>query len=605
MTEMDYIGPRPDYQPRIEKSVRVPMRDGIRLSTDLHFPDGAKQPLPCVLIRTPYNKNTFREDPLNIEKVELFVGQAYVVAIQDKRGRYESESDYILAGGDAEDGYDTVGWLAEQEWCNGNIGTFGCSYLGETQIYQAKLRHPNLKAMIPQAAGGATGSLGGRYTRWGVRNGGAINLASLVGWMIESGSKVYARPPAELSDEDFSRIAHLFTTGPRAPEVNLRELLNHLPIIEILEKCGAAPCDYGDVIRHDYDDKWWQQFDYLDVEDHIDVPMLHIDSWYDPAVAETLERFAHFKKTALSASTRDMQFAIIGPGSHCQSEYAEKHTIVGERDVGDARFGHWDIYIKWFNHWLKDETSEVVEMPRLQYYLMGKGEWRSAESWPLPQTRFTPLYLHSDGNANSCSGDGTLTFQAPDDEECPDKFIYDPANPVPSCGGALIESVTEGMPAGANDQRDIEARNDVLVYTSSPLEQGIEVTGPLKLVLYVSSSATDTDFTAKLVDVEPSGAAYNIQEGILRMRYRESAMSRKLMQAGDIYKIEIDLQASSIFFAKKHRIRLEVSSSNFPRFDRNLNTGGNNFDESEGKVARNTVLHSTQHPSHLLLPLIP
>jgi putative CocE/NonD family hydrolase len=587
------------------------MSDGVRLSSDIYFPVGLEWPLPVILLRTPYNKKNWRTNPSLALRVRMFSGQGYICVVQDKRGRFESEGDYTLAKDDAVDGYDTIDWLIRQPWCDGNVGTYGCSYMGELQIYQAKLWHPNLKAMIPCAAGGAVGTLDRRFTRWGTRFGGAVSLATLAGWMHGMGSKVYARPPAELSDDEFRQQAERLTTAPPVPDVDGSRLLEKLPLCDMLKLEGLAPNDFEDLVTHDYGDPYWQQFDYFDAEDRIYAPVLLVDSWYDACVAETLTLFNHFRGTAISETARNNQYVIIGPGVHCKSEYASEHTLVGDVDMGDARFPHWQLYLDWFDYWLKGIDNRVTQRPPVHYYLMGKGQWRSAQQWPPANSHMTEFYLHSQGQANSCFGDGCLSQHAPAGQP-EDTFAYDPACPVPTCGGPVCPSPSMsngrsaqlGAEPGAFDQRVNESRDDVLVYTSEVLRNGLELAGFIKLVLYVSSDAKDTDFTAKLIDLYTDGRAINLQEGIIRARYREGMMKKVWMEAGQVYRVEIDLQATAWYFKPGHRIRLEVSSSNFPRFDRNLNTGGNNFDESEWLVAHNSVHHSGHYPSHLLLPVM-
>jgi len=332
------------------------------------------------------------------------------------------------------------------------------------------------------------------------------------------------------------------------------------------------------------------------------VPAVFMDSWYDYGAAESLQMFRQFSKNADSKVARNNQFIIIGPGTHCAYPYATEHTVVGERDLGDARLDFSDIQLRWYDHWMKGVDNGITDMPRIQYYLMGKNEWRHAAQWPLPGTRGQRWYLGSGGNANSRTGDGTLsTLPAKDGPQ--DSFVYDPSSPVPSLGGHTCCTGTD-TEAGGYDQSTIEMRHDVLVYSSEPLPNGIEVTGALKVVLQVSSSAKDTDFTAKLVDVYPDGRAFNIQEGALRMRYREGLRKAVFAKPGAVYEIALDLHVTSNYFAAGHKIRLEVSSSNFPRFERNLNTGGDNHRDTTWQLASNTVYHSADRPSYLLLPVI-
>jgi len=593
-----YPMPTARYDVRLEKSLLVPMRDGVRLSTDVFFPVGLEGRVPVILIRTPYDKRQFRSGWIH-EIVRGFVGQGYAVAVQDKRGRFESEGIYTLAVKEDVDGYDTVDWLAKQPWSTGRIGTYGCSDLGDAQVWMAPTRHPALKAMIPQASGSVLGSADNVYRYFGIYNGGALQLAAGVGWMIGNGSKVYWGPPDHLSDEEFRELADLFDTGPvNAPEVDVGELLWELPVVDALRRAKRPFTDWEKVVSTDLADPWWDQFPYYKGDEVIDVPTLFVNSWHDFGVNETMWEYNYFQDNAVSETARDNQFVIISPTTHCRSEFMTAPTVIGERDLGDARFDFWSLYIAWYDYWLKGEDNGVTDMPHVQYYLMGKNQWRSAADWPIPGTRFTRYYLHSGGGANSLDGDGTLSTKAPKREPA-DRITYDPASPVPSLSGSY------GMEEGFYDQRPVEMRHDVLVYTSEPLERGMEMTGPITATLWVSSSAKDTDFTAKLVDVHPDGTAFYLQEGLLRARYREGFAKQVFMEKGEVYEIEVVLDATSNYFPAGHRIRLEVSSSNFPRFDRNLNTGGANWNETEWITAHNVVHHSKEYPSHVTLPIVP
>ena len=599
--ERRFAPPEAKHQVRLEKTVLVPMRDGVKLSTDLYFPQGLTGSLATVLVRTPYNKKDLRREG---SPALFFAGQGYVVAVQDVRGKFESEGEFVIQGHDAEDGFDTVEWLSTRPWSNGKVGTYGCSYLGDVQIHQSKLRHPALAAMIPQAAGSSVGPAGGRYRYFGARNGGAFELAAGVGWFHGNGSKLYYRPPPGTPLEDFRQYADLFDPAPKPAPLDFRRTWPTLPLIDMMERVSAPPTDWKDVLGRDLTDPWWDEFGYLKDSDRFDVPALHVNSWYDFGVAETLFERGLLGTNADSARGRENQFAVISPTTHCQSERATADTVVGERNLGDARFDYWGTYLRWFDYWLRGIENGVTEMPKIQIYVMGRNQWRAESEWPLARARFTRYYLHSDGRANSRSGSGALDISPPTDEP-PDRYVYDPENPVPSRGGAVCCTGTPDAPEGSFDQSEIEARDDVLVYSTPPLTEGIEITGSIEAVLYVSSSAVDTDFTAKLVDAYPDGTAYNVQEGILRARYRQGFDRKVWMKAGDVVEVRIDLQATSNYFPPGHRIRLEVSSSNFPRFDRNLNTGGNNFDEVKWIVAENAVHHDQTFPSYLLLPIIP
>ncbi|MFN7999006.1 MAG: CocE/NonD family hydrolase [Bryobacteraceae bacterium] len=574
--------PPAKYEVHIPKEVMLRMRDGVRLATDLYTPERAGSKLPAILIRTPYNKAPFRDPGSDAQH---FAGQGYVVAVQDVRGKYASEGEYSEYAGDVSDGYDTIEWLAHQPWSNGNIGTYGCSYLGDVQILLAQARHPNLKAMIPAAAGASLADAGDRFYYAGARKFGVNEIASGLGWYANAASKVRGKPEKPLPDSE------------------LRKFWATLPVLGMVQRAGGPPTDWDDIVSRELDDPWWDRLGLIKAGTRFNVPALHIGSWYDYGVAENLAEFNFFRTNADTPVARDNQFIIISPGNHCQSEHFKEHVIIGAREMGDPRFSYYPLYVQWFDHWLKGADNGVTSRPKVMVYVMGRNEWRAEHEWPLARTRFTRYYFHSDGHANTRTGTGTLSTAAPG-KESSDGYTYDPGNPVPSRGGPVC-CTGNSEAEGSYDQSAIEARPDVLVYTTPALKQGVEVTGPLKAVLYVSSSAKDTDFTAKLVDVYPDGRAFNVQEGILRARYREGFFKKVWMKPGGIVQLSVDLEATSNYFGPGHRIRLEVSSSNFPRFERNLNTGGNNYDETKWVTAKNRVHHSAEHASYLLLPVVP
>jgi uncharacterized protein len=554
----------PGYAVRSETNRMVPMRDGVRLSTDLFFPVGVEGKLPVILWRSVYGKEgAFERESL----FPALVQRGYVVATQSTRGRGGSEGNFIPSVGDRNDGYDTVAWLASQPWSNGKVATSGCSSLGEAQLLAAVTKPPHLVTIEPMTS--ASGyNVHGRP--WMSFDGGAFELAQTAGWFAAA---------------DASRVDYAT-----------------LPVVDVLKKAGLTGTEYEKFASSSPEGEYYQKLEWLRSGERIDVPALFFDSWYDYGPAETLEFVSDLRKAAPSASARRNQFAIISPGTHCSYLNPSAHTVAGERDLGHAGLDMLDLQLRWYDHWMKGIQNGITDRPVIQYYLMGKNEWRSAGSWPVPGTRFTRLYLDSHGQANSRMGDGRLSFdpQAPDSPS--DTFLYDPADPVPSLGGHTC-CTGKDTEAGGYDQSKIEARRDVLVYTSDVLEKGLEITGPLELFLQVASSAPDTDFTAKLVDVYPDGRAFNIQEGAMRMRYREGFDKNLRMRPGEVYAIRLNLHATSNYFGPGHRFRLEVTSSNFPRWDRNLNTGGNNYDESTWVTARNTVHHSAGHPSYIVLPV--
>ena len=595
-TDVEGPFPRPEgaYEVRLDPTHMVPMRDGVRLATDLYFPVGTDTPLPVVQIRTPYGKLPHRREA---SAARYFASHGFAVAVQDMRGRYQSEGEYFVSRADREDGYDMVSWLAEQPWSNGRIGTYGCSYLGENQMQLAATRNPHHAAALPQAAGGS-------YRYFGVIFGGVTELAASLGWFRGAGSKVFYRIPPGTPREEMLQVEEMINPAPNPGELDFQAAWRTLPYIDMLKASGAPPTDFEAFVSHEPGDPWWDRIGYVQPDDRFDVPALHVNSWYDLGVGETLKLFNLLSDNAESDRARDNQFAIISPTDHCTSEIATSRTVVGERDLGDARLDYWTIYLDWFDHWLRDDADADFDMPRLQYYLMGANEWRTAGSWPVEGTEFRPMYLHSGGSANTRAGDGRLSWEAPDEEQPADTFTYDPDDPVPTIGGPVCCTGTADAPAGGFDQSAVEDRDDVLVYTSEPLDEGLEVTGPIELVLYVSSGARDTDVVGKLVDVHPDGRAINVQEGILRARYREGYGRKVWMEPGEVYELRIDLQATANYFGVGHRIRLEITSSSFPRWERNLNTGGRNHDETEWELARNSVHHAPMSASRLIVPIV-
>ena len=574
-------------QVKLEKSILVPMRDGVRLSTDIYAPAGMAETLPVILIRTPYNKNFFRsiEQPDSI--VGFFVAHGYVVVVQDVRGRFESEGEFTVSAADRADGYDMVDWLSRQPWSNTKVGTYGCSYLGENQIQLAAERHPNHLAAIPQAA---AGSYRGNFRQFGYFDGGVFDLKSGLPWFWLAGSKINAGRPKGLSDIEIRGQSGRFEF-PKPEPLDTEEAFRHLPVVDIIKHYKGPQTDFEDFISLSPADSRWDRYSYVDDQDKFNVPALHVNSWYDYGPTDTLALFNLLRANGVSKRARENQFVMISPFGHCgsESQMAEKSKI-GNRELGDTRFDYYSTYLDWFDYWLKGVENGITGMPKVQYFLMGANKWRSASKWPLENTQFIKFYLHSDGSANSSMESGVLDMGQLKDSAKFDRYVYNPDFPVPTQESSY-------------DQRDVELRNDVLVYSTAPLKNALEVTGPLKAVLYVSSSAKDTDFTVKLVDVYPNGTAFNVQEAILRARYREGYDKEVFMEQNGVYKLTIDLHDTSNLFAAGHRIRLEVSSSNFPRFVRNLNTGGNNYDENQWIVAENTVHHSEQYPSHLVLPV--
>jgi putative CocE/NonD family hydrolase len=564
------------WEVRRVEGERVRMRDGVELATDLYLPVGAPPPWPAVLIRTPYDRTAFGGD------ARIFAGQGYAVAVQDVRGRWGSPGTFRLSSRqEAEDGYDALTWLAARPWSNGRVGTYGCSYSAEVQYMLAALRHPNHAAAIAQNGGGAW--RGGASRLFGFSRGGAFELATAFGWFRRHGSRTF--PPAPLPDVDAARA------------------LAHLPVVDVLKASGAPPTDFEELVRFPPGDPHWSYLGDLGGGERFDVPTLHVGSWYDLTPAATLSLFEAMRAGSTSQRARDGQFLVMSPAAHCQSEELGALEAVGTRRVGDPRLDYHGLYLRFFDHYLRGAENGIEAEPRVRLFTMGDDLWRAAETWPLPGAHAEAWYLRGGGRANGRGGDGRLERSPPGDEP-PDRYTYDPADPVPSRGVTCCAPGVTVVP-GSHDQSDLEDRPDVLVYTTAPLAEPVEVTGRISLDLWVASSAPDTDFTAKLVDVLPDGRAFNVQEGVLRARHREGLDRTVRLRPGEVVPVRIDLEATSNVFRTGHRIRLEVASSSFPRWDRNLNTGGPNFDEVRGVPARNEVHHSAARPSRLLLPVVP
>ena len=589
----------------LERSVFLRMSDGVRLATDIYFPPGERKGRSTIVLRTPYRKG----GQGNITWAHFFAARGFVVVVQDVRGRWESEGLYSFYSHDRSDFAATASWIVSQDWSNRRIGTFGCSYLGEIQIIQAGGRNPHLKAMLPMASSGGTGSAGGRYRYFSGTMGGAYELAMAFSWFTETGSIVFARLDPDLPRASYLGWIDRFNQYPPKPVVsNVPALLRSLPLRGMFDRAGFPPTNFDLFISTPLGDSLWARRGFLSDTTAVDVPSLFVNGWYDYGVGETVAQYRFFRQRSLTERARRNQHLILGPGSHCGDVRAADADsfVIGERVLGDTRFPLREVYLEWFRHWLDRDGSGTLDLAPVNYYLMGKNEWRQASDFPVPGTQFTKFYLSAGRRgARSLDGDGALEARQPKARGTEaTAYVYDPADPTPMLGGPACCDF-ENRAAGSYDQRPIEARPDVLVFTSAPLRSGVEVSGPVKMVLYVSSDAPDTDFVGKLIDVYPDGRAFLLQEGVLRARYREGFDRVRLMDAGQVYRVEVDLQATANYFAAGHRIRLDISSSHFPRFDRNLNTGGSQIDETTWRVANNKVHHSTGHPSYLLLPVVP
>lgn len=537
---------------------RVPMRDGIHLDTNVYHPATGGR-FPTILIRTPYNKGG--DVPANYT---VLVDRGYALVMQDIRGRYDSEGIFDPLDEEGPDGYDTLNWIARQPWSDGKVGMIGASYAGIAQWKVAVTGNPHLRAIFPIVSGYDD------YIDRFYSPGGAIKLGHRLLWFSEN----FAIP------------------GFQRPKFG--DYINHLPLRSAdFVATGRTVSAYQKALNHPAYDDFWK---HLSVKEHIDrvrIPVFAVGGWYDNYVDSDLEAFAALDRVPGHAE----HHVVIGPWGH--SVLSQFRAV----DFGAESSAPLRAYqLAWFDHWLKGRPSTPDAGP-VHIFVMGQNRWRDEQSWPLARTEYTPLYFDSKGRANGLNGDGALHWK-PGRRGKPDEFTYDPKKPVPTLGGAVCCNSTI-FPSGPMDQKPVEARRDVLVYTSAPLKKAIEATGPVKVVLYASTSAPDTDFTAKLVDVFPDGEARNLCDGVLRMRYRNGLDKPIMAERGEIYALTIPAGVTSNVFLPGHRIRIEVSSSNFPRFDRNPNTGRPVADESAMKAAQQTIYHGRDFPSHVLLPVIP
>ena len=590
----------------VEQKVMMPMRDGIRLATDIYRPKTTEK-VPIIFSRTPYNFNSWGDGEQRTRTAQRAfeaVKRGYAYVVQNERGRYFSEGEWDILGTPLTDGYDAFSWMKDQDWSNGKIGTLGCSSTAEWQMAVAALDHPSHAAMVPQSYGAGVGRVGEFFEQGNWYRGGVEQLL-FFSWLygVEH-DKFKPRIPTGATQEDLIRISRFYDLAPENPRVDMSEALKHLPIKDMLQNINGKREVFDKmVVRKPNDEDWFKGGLYHDNMD-FGVPSFWFASWYDVSISPNLALYNHVRKNAKDPEVRDNQYLVIAPVLHCSYTRATENTIVGERSVGDARLNYDEQIYSWFDLWLKGEQNDFKEnTPRVQYYTMGSNKWQSSETWPPSNANMETFFLQSGGGANSLFGDGRLIGKKPGEQDNADAFTYDPMNPVTSYGGNVC-CTGNAVKGGSFDQQVMETRNDILVYTTDPLKDGLEVTGSIETMLYVSSDVKDTDFTVKLIDVYPDGSAYNLDETIQRVRFREGYDKELFMEKGKIYKVDLTPMSTSNFFKKGHRIRIEISSSNFPRFARNMNTGGNNFDEKEGVVAHNKVHHSNEFPSQIRIPIV-
>jgi hypothetical protein len=589
----------------IDQKVMMPMRDGIRLATDIYRPKGNGKH-PIVFSRTPYNFNTWVDGKMTTRALEdayQAVSRGYVYVVQNERGRFFSEGEWDILGTPITDGYDALDWMSKQAWSNGKVGLIGCSSTAEWQMAVASQNHPALAAMVAQGFGAGVGRVGKFMEQGNWYRGGAQQML-FTSWLYGTQhDKMAPKLPVGVEQKDLQRIQKFYDMAPEMPKVDWALGLKHLPVQDIIKNAQGADGIYEKmIVRKPNDPAWFNGGLYHD-NMSLEVPAYWFVSWYDVSSAPNIALFNQVRNAAKSKNVADNQYLVIAPVLHCSFKRATENTIVGERSVGDARLNYDELTWGWFDMLLKGEQNDFkAKQPRVRYYTMGSNKWQQAESFPLPNTEIKDFFLASAGKANTRNGDGALSLTPPTKDN-PDAFTYDPMNPVGSYGGNVC-CTGNAVQGGSFDQSQMELRNDILVYTSEALSEGVEITGFIESTLFVSSTGLDTDVTIKLIDVYPDGKAYNLDETIQRLRYRDGYDKEVFMEKNKVYKVDLTPMVTSNYFPAGHKIRIEVSSSNFPRFDRNLNTGGNNYDESKGIVVENKIHHSKQYPSVIKLPFI-
>jgi len=581
---------------------KVPMRDGVMLAANIWRPK-AEGKFPVIYLHTPYDKSN---PTFSIERAKFYVPRGYVVVAIDARGRYDSDGTHYTfwhtnwreGGFQGLDVYDCLTWLGQQPWSTGKIGMTGPSYLGVEQWLGAYLDPPNLTTIVPYVCSDDFHDL--------VFGNGAFALATYLHCLAVLGDSRTNNDNLEAAFYDWNQ------QGP---------LYRHLPLRTLDEAMlGRSEQFWQDCMDHPDNDYYWRmsvghipgpremsEGKYPQVK----VPTLNITGWYDVCQSGTINNYLGMVRYG-PERLRKKHHLIVGPWEH----------EVGVRSVGDLDFGpqasgdclpdalRFSVYflrpveLRWFDYWLKGIDNGMMDEPPVHIFTMGENTWRGEEKWPLSRAKDTKYYLRSSGHANSRFGDGILSPEPPGAEPT-DGFVYDPENPVPTYGGTLSSWIGHGQNSdGPRDQRSVQSRNDVLVYTSEPTPRDIEVTGRIICKLYAVSTAVDTDFTAKLLDVHPNGYAQILREGIIRARYRNSFEKQELISPGKIYEYTIDLWSLSHAFQKGHKIQVEISSSNFPMYDRNPNTGHKFGEDAQLQKATQTIHHDSQYPSHIILPVV-
>jgi len=569
---------------RVDRDVPIEMRDGVVLRADVYRPDDNEKH-PAIVTRTPYSKAMAGNSDYLSAVHAAFAGYAFV--IQDTRGRFASEGDFLPGAPEGIDGYDTVEAVAVESWCDGNVGMVGSSYLGRNQWQTAMEDPPHLKAIAPSII--TSGPLSD------FRLGGPIDLEQSISWFTAMAIDMIYRLGRQ--GKDVSKAREMLDRA----RFNLSEVYNYLPLKDIphfqfeglSEAFGVRMTDSLPPNVQTEEDLHWAYH-------KVKVPCFHAGGWYDLFSGSLFKNFLGMRERGGSEIAREGQYVLCGPWAHAGLLAYVGGLHFGPTGSSIATFT-MERHITFFDKYLRGIEGDRKN-PAVRYFVMGRNRWRNADTWPLPQTEWQRFFLHSKGRANTAAGDGLLSRNEPSSEP-PDIFVYDPRFPVPTIGGRILP--TGSLVPGPFDQTPVEKRGDVLCYTTPELNEDIEVTGPLTLHLFAATSTRDTDFVAKLVDVYPDGSAYNVAEGCIRARYRKSVLRPELVNPGDVYEYTIDMATTSIVFLRGHRIRINITSSNFPRIDRNMNTGNPFGEDAEGVPAVQTIYHQPDYPSYIDLPVIP
>lgn len=557
---------------RIEGHVAVPMRDGVKLYADVYRPRREGR-FPTLITRTPYG---VQRDGMH-EAVIRFAQHGYAVVVQDTRGRYESEGAWDPFRNEANDGFDTVEWAAGQAWSNGKIGMHGGSYLGHVQWQAATMAPPHLTTIFPVLA--STSIYHNTFF-----HGGAFKLALAFGWGA-------VRMPNRIMNPQYWH-----TEGYAPQELKYDQIVWTLPLTELdLASSGQRVGFFRDWLKHQSYDSYWKAISDEERFGKVRVPTYSLGGWFDLLVGGTINGFRGVRANGATAAAREGAKLIIGPWGHGPT-----------RKYGDVDFGPtamrdlFDLELRWNDRHLKGIQNGIDREAPVELFVMGVNKWAQFADWPVPGTRFTPLYLTSGGQANSARGDGRLQFEVPGAGK--DGYEYDPRNPVPSVGGN--DCCGAPFPAGPRDQRPVEARQDVLVYSTEILKEPVTIAGPVEMRLSAATDGRDTDFVTKLVDVFPDGSAINLAEGILRARFHRGLDRMELLEPGKMYEFVIDMRGTANVFQPGHRIRVDVTSSNFPQYDRNPNTGEDLGVSARVRTAKQTVFHGGAGRSHIVLPVV-